>query len=1027
MTDVIDVVVKESGSAQVVASFDSIAAAAQRAHTSVSALQKLLGNVGRSTAAANRITALGTAAQVTTGHISNLNSALNALNNTRVTASLNSANQALKGTSTHARNAATAVRDLLGAFMSFQTIRRVVKSLVDAQVTMQRIHYGLLSATGSAAGAAAQFEYLRENANRLGLDLRTSAQEYTRLAAAANAMNVEVEDQQKLYTALSQASTVLHLDAQRVQFATLALTQMFSKGKIQAEELRRQLGEAIPGVVPRFQQAVMRVVQGTDLAKYSFEELMKRGLLDTKKFLPQLIEALSETGRGWEEASKGLNAELNRLKTAWFELKNSLSEGIFNDAMIAVVRFLSSSLKELTGIVAGLGVAIATALAPAAIIKFIGYVKMLATAVWAAAGPWGILIGVVAGVIGYITTMRDEIKLGVDEVTTLGDMMRAAWSNLVPVLQSVGEFIDETLGGIFRAITGTFNELINRATGYEHENEALWLRVLRVIARIFDMIGAVIRGTFMGAIAVVKGFVDAFINNFRAVGSVVDAIKSGDIEGIKTALKSNLQGYKDAALNAGEVFGKAFQAEVLRQSSSGLESVLDNWIAEAQAIAKKRTEIPGTDPLPPPPPPPGGGDSASAKGAKELEKLKEALSRVIAKISPTEAATRELAEAQEVLNKATEKGLITQERNNWVMERLRDKFKDVLDPVGALVDKYREEREVLQYVGDEQEIQNIILSRYLELKKKNYDITLEYVENALRPEIEATMAATRANQAYNQVLQQTVYAQRSQIEMLKAISAAKAKGDITEGQAAQQLIGIFGEDAMAGTAEMYAAQLQQYQDFLAKVDMARQQNLISEQTANALALKSWADLQAAKLAPAEAFFGSMAQLMQSNNAQAFRIGQAAAIAETTINTYKAATAAYAAMAGIPVVGPALGAAAAAAAVVAGMAQISKIRSQTPPSFRTGGSIVVGGSGGIDSQLVQFNATPGEIVTINTPAQANAMHNIEQLLLEDRQQRGRGNLTQNVTIVQQGKPNNRTPEQEARAMFKAGRKLVKLRS
>src|SRR5690606_1802729 len=111
---------------------------------------------------------------------------------------------------------------------------------------------------------------------------------------------------------------------------------------------------------------------------------------------------------------------------------------------------------------------------------------------------------------------------------------------------SVGEFINKTLGGIFSAITGTFNELINRAAGYEHENEALWLRVLRVLARIFDMIGAVIRGTFKGSLAVLKGFVDAFIDSFRMVGSIVNAIKSGDIEGIKTALKNNLQGYKDA-------------------------------------------------------------------------------------------------------------------------------------------------------------------------------------------------------------------------------------------------------------------------------------------------------------------------------------------------------------------------------------------------------------------------------------------------------------------------------------------------
>lgn len=1011
MTDVIDVVVKESGSAQVVTSFDSVAAAAQRAHTSVSALQKLLGNVGRSTAAANRITGLGTAAQAATGHVGNLNSALNTLNNTRVTQNLRSANQALNGTATQARNAATGVRDLLAAFISFQSIRAVIQSLVEAQVAMQQIHYGLLAATGSAAGASTQFEYLRENADRLGLDLRTSAQEYTRLAASANAMNVEVEDQQKLYTALSQASTVLHLDAQRVQFATLALTQMFSKGKIQAEELRRQLGEAIPGVVPRFQRAVMKVIEGTDLAKYSFEDLMKRGLLDTKQFLPQLIAALTETGRGWEEASQGLNAELNRLKTAWFELKVSLSEGLFNDAMIAIVRFLSRNLKELTGIVAGLGIAIAVALAPAAIIKFIGYVKMLATAVWAAAGPWGILIGVLAGVIGYLVTMRDEIKLGVDEVTTLGDLMRSIWESISPAITGVTDIIAQFFGWLAGTSSGTFTQLLDDLNGYEHRNEATWLKMLRVVVQVFDMIGGVVRGVFTGIWAIISTTIDETINSFNALAAVGSAALSFDVEGTRAAMANYVDVWSTGAENIKAAFGKEFEAQQLSQMDSGLEAWLNERIARAQQIAAERTATAaggGDSPTTPDPARPSGGGGNNA--ARELDRLREALSRVIAQISPTESATRQLAEAQEVLTRAVAANLIEQERADQVMSRLRDKFKDVLDPVGALVDKYREEREVLQYVGDEQEIQNVILSRYQELKKKNYDITLEYVENALRPEIEATMAATRANQAYNQVLQQTVYAQRSQLEMLNAISAAKANGDITGGQAAQQVIGIFGEDAMAGTAEMYAAQLQQYQDFLAQVDMARQQNLISEQTANALAFQSWADLQAAKLAPAETFFGSMTALMQSNNAKAFKIGQAAAIAETSINTYKAATAAYSAMAGIPYVGPFLGAAAAAAAVVAGMAQISKIRSQTPPSFRTGGSMVVGGSGGTDSQLVQFNATPGETVSINTPAQARALER-----LADEPVTPRGNFTQNVTIVQQGRPDRRTSEQQARKL------------
>lgn len=54
--------------------------------------------------------------------------------------------------------------------------------------------------------------------------------------------------------------------------------------------------------------------------------------------------------------------------------------------------------------------------------------------------------------------------------------------------------------------------------------------------------------------------------------------------------------------------------------------------------------------------------------------------------------------------------------------------------------------------------------------------------------------------------------------------------------------------------------------------------------------------------------------------------KAAAITETIISTYKAATSAYASLAPIPIVGPALGAAAAGIAVAAGLANVARIRS-----------------------------------------------------------------------------------------------------
>lgn len=73
--------------------------------------------------------------------------------------------------------------------------------------------------------------------------------------------------------------------------------------------------------------------------------------------------------------------------------------------------------------------------------------------------------------------------------------------------------------------------------------------------------------------------------------------------------------------------------------------------------------------------------------------------------------------------------------------------------------------------------------------------------------------------------------------------------------------------------------------------------------------------------------GNLATLQKSHSSKAFAVGQAAAIAQAGINTFMAATAAYAALAGIPIVGPVLGALAAAAAVAAGMMNIQQIKSQ----------------------------------------------------------------------------------------------------
>ena len=86
--------------------------------------------------------------------------------------------------------------------------------------------------------------------------------------------------------------------------------------------------------------------------------------------------------------------------------------------------------------------------------------------------------------------------------------------------------------------------------------------------------------------------------------------------------------------------------------------------------------------------------------------------------------------------------------------------------------------------------------------------------------------------------------------------------------------------------------------------------------------------------------GNMVKILGEETAA----GKAMAIVQATIDTYKGAQAAYASMAGIPVVGPALGAVAAAAAVAMGLKNIQAIQ-----SAESGGGGGGGGGGGTAPQ------------------------------------------------------------------------------
>lgn len=174
-------------------------------------------------------------------------------------------------------------------------------------------------AFGSVGAGAANLSYIKDTANKLGTALLSTAEAYGKLAAASVGTNLEGTKTRAIFESISKASAVVGLSAAETGGALLAVQQMMSKGTIQAEELRGQLGERLPGA---FQIAARAMgVSTAELGK-----MLEQGKVLSDDFLPKFAAELEKTfGASAERAAHSFQAQLNRMENSWESFKMALA------------------------------------------------------------------------------------------------------------------------------------------------------------------------------------------------------------------------------------------------------------------------------------------------------------------------------------------------------------------------------------------------------------------------------------------------------------------------------------------------------------------------------------------------------------------------------------------------------------------------------------------------------------------------------------------------------------------------------
>ncbi len=236
---------------------------------------------------------------------------------------------------------------MMGIGLGAAGLAAFARSVADASMRMESMQNALKAVTGSTEGAAAEIGFVREEAERLGLDLETAADSYTKLAAASKGTAIAGEETRDIFAAVAEASTVLGLSAADTTGALTAIGQMMSKGNVQAEELRGQLGERIPGA---FQLAA----RAMDVTTQQLNDMLDQGKVLADDFLPRFARELRATyAEALPEAVNSSRASMNRLQTAIFGLKTEIGDSGFmasmNEGMNRTAEILGSQEMK-TGI-----------------------------------------------------------------------------------------------------------------------------------------------------------------------------------------------------------------------------------------------------------------------------------------------------------------------------------------------------------------------------------------------------------------------------------------------------------------------------------------------------------------------------------------------------------------------------------------------------------------------------------------------------------------------------------------------------
>lgn len=871
---------------------------------------------------------------------------------TRYAGNVTAINSVFNNLMSIAGGALNAIRNL-GAGVQF-----VFSSVIKELDKLQGFNAIMSVSTKSADDVSASYDFLRKTADRLGVQFDALTSNYAKLVAALPPGIRGLQTAEKVFMGTAMAARTLHASNQDTQLMFYALTQMASKGVVSMEELRRQLGEKLPGVMQIAARALNTLPE-------TLEAAIRKGIVSSEKFLPIFGDALIRTfADSSEKASQSVSASIARLSNVWVDFVKQILDSGAGNAIVGVFDALREKLND-----------------PYLIERFAILIKNLADRF--------------TEFILKITA--DDLRNGFDTATRAIEMAVTVIGKLIEgltwIINNSGK-AGAILGALGGAAVGALAGPVGLVTGAVAGGAAgayAGSQLAPTSAQLQSRADANVAGEaaraaqsrerellkFTQLIPLLQQFKG--LNSFSGLDNLFKAenLNTKTLSDLNRILsgkefrtdKERAQGVKDYA-KFGTVVGPQTNtlADVIGKGKGKTDKSLEASNLKAFGINPNYTkEVANYLTL-------------LKSGKLTTEQYSEALQDLIAKQPFMIEYQRELKKEQSALNVATS------EHITYIIRQA-----EAMDDLASRMDA---DLRLASMRGEALQIETQVQGEVNRLKDVGRDLTQKEIE-ALREKFKIINDTRQIAGIEAQILAATLDKYKPQIDTMKALgNLQKSEPGFGQAQAQDYLVqqnpGLF-----QGTQEAMDAQKRAAQDMYAFIDGLRRADYISEATAATMKARVAQEGQAQQLNNATSFFGNLASLQKSGSRKLFEIGKAAAIAQALVDGYAAIQKAYSST---PYPYNFL---AAAATSVAVYANVQQIRS-TQGGFMDGGYTGNGPRGGV------AGVTHGQEFVVNSAATARNRATLEAINAGRDVQ---GSASKPVTVIVNAPPGSTVEQQQ----------------